>query len=208
MWALRRTSQDVRGAVPPPRRSLREFLTRNDGAALVEFAFAGPIIITMLMGIIEVSMVIFMNLMVESGIRDAARFGLTGAEVAGYTREEYIVELVNERTMGLLNLTAANVDVRVYDSFADIAESEPYVDANTNGSYDLGEIFNDSNGNGVWDGDPGIPGAGASDEIVLYRVSANWAILTSYLADLLGDNGLFTITASIAVRNEPWDVGS
>ena len=208
MWALRRASSDVRRAAPPPRATLKEFVTGDRGAALVEFAFAGPIIITMLMGIIEVSMVVFMNLMVEAGVRDASRFGLTGAEIEGYTREEYIVELVNERTMGLLNITSENIDVRVYETFAEIQEAEPFVDANTNGDYDEGEIFNDLNGNEIWDGDPGTPGAGSSDDIVVYRVSANWAILTSYLADLLGDDGLFTITSSIAVRNEPWDVGS
>ena len=208
MRALRRTLPGVRRAAPLPRVCLREFLVADRGAALVEFAFAGPIIIMMLMGIIEVSMVIFMNIMVESGVRDAARFGLTGSEVAGYTREDYIVELVNERTMGLLNITSANVDVRIYESFEAISEAEPYVDANVNGEYDVGEMFTDTNGNGDWDGDPGTPGAGGSDDIVVYRVTANWAILTSYLANLLGDDGLFTISSSIAVRNEPWDVGS
>lgn len=192
----------------PGGRNLRTFVRSDRGAALVEFAFAAPILITMLLGIIEVAMVIFLNLMVESGVREAARFGLTGSERDGYTREEYIINIVNERTMGLMEITADNLDVRVYESFEAIAETEPYVDANLNGAYDDGEPYTDTNGNGSHDEDPGTPGAGDSGDIVVYRVTANWAVFTTYLADLLGDDGLFTISASVAVRNEPWEAGS
>jgi Flp pilus assembly pilin Flp len=188
------------------RRRLAEFLREERGAALVEFAFAGPIVIMSLMAVIEVALVIFLNMMVESGVREAARFGLTGGEETGYTREEYIVEIVNQRTMGLLEITEDNISVKVYDSFEDIQDAEPYTDANINGQHDAGESYTDSNGNGAYDGDPGIPGAGGSGDIVLYQITAEWSIFTALLADVLGDNGLFTITASMVVRNEPWEV--
>ena len=195
-------------AVPLDRNVLRRFLSEERGAAMVEFAFAAPILLTTLIGIIEVAMVIFINIMVESGVREAARFGLTGNEVTGYTREEYIVEIVNNRTMGLLDITTDNITTKVYDNFEDIAEDEPYTDVNTNGEYDEGEPYVDSNGNGNYDSDPGVPGAGDSGDIVLYKVTADWTIFTGFMASLLGDNGLFTVSASVVVRNEPWEVGS
>ncbi|MEZ5667771.1 MAG: pilus assembly protein [Alphaproteobacteria bacterium] len=198
----------LRQANNRPRPRAGAFLRDEGGAALVEFAFAGPILLTTLIGIVEVSMVIFLNLMVESGVREAARFGLTGAEQEGMTREEYIVQVINDRTMGLLDITDENVEMLVYDSFEDIVEAEPYVDVNLNEQYDDGEPYTDTNGNGAYDADPGVAGAGESGEIVLYRVTANWAIFTTYLADLLGDNGLFTVSASVVVRNEPWDIGT
>jgi Flp pilus assembly protein TadG len=188
-------------------RPVRRFLRDERGAALVEFAFAGPILITTLMVIIEVALLIFLNLMVESGVREAARFGLTGAQKDGFSREEYIVRIINERTMGLLEITEDNVQVKVYDSFDDIRRAEPFVDVNINGTYDPGEPFTDTNGNGVYDGDPGIPGAGDAGDIVLYQVTAEWTIFSGFLAGLLGDSGLFTISASVVVRNEPWEVG-
>lgn len=211
MLALRRGTLPWRSTQLAPtagRSGIRAFLRDERGAALVEFAFAGPILLTMLMVIVEVALVIFLNLMVESGVREAARFGLTGAQQAGYTREEYIVEIVNARTMGLLEITEDNVQVKIYDSFADIQDAEPYIDANVNGEYDAGEPYSDSNGNGSYDGDPGIPGAGEAGDIVLYQVTAEWTIFTSYIADVLGDTGLFTISASVVVRNEPWEIGS
>jgi Flp pilus assembly protein TadG len=196
------------GGLPRPRRRLAEFLREERGAALVEFAFAGPILITTLMVIIEVALVIFLNLMVESGVREAARFGLTGNVEDGYTREEYIVEIVNQRTMGLMEITEDNVSVKVYESFEDIQDAEPFTDVNGNGQHEGAEPYTDTNGNGAYDGDPGVPGAGESGDIVLYKVTAEWTIFTSFLADLLGDSGLFTISASVVVRNEPWEIGS
>ncbi len=209
--AARRPLRKPRCASIPPvpgERGVRAFLREERGAALVEFAFAGPILITTLMVIIEVAFVIFLSLMVESGVRESARFGLTGSEPPGFTREQYIVEIVNRRTLGFMEITEDNVSVKVYESFDDIRDAEPYVDANLNGQYDPGESFTDTNGNGTYDGDPGIPGAGQSGDIVLYQVTANWTIFTSFVAGLLGDSGLFTISASVVVRNEPWEVGS
>lgn len=195
-------------AFPLGKKSLRAFLVEDRGAAIVEFAFAAPILFTALLGIIEVAMVIFINIMVESGVREAARFGLTGNEVSGYTREEYIVEIVNNRTMGLLDITTDNITTKVYDSFDDIQDDEPYTDVNGNGEFDGGEPYTDVNGNGSYDSDPGTPGVGDSGDIVLYKVTAEWSIFTGFMASVLGDEGLFTISASVVVRNEPWDVGS
>ncbi len=178
----------------------------REGAAMVEYALIGPLLIMTLIGIVEVSMVMFLNIMVESSVRDAARYGLTGLEMEGQSREEYIISIVEQRTLGLLTIDSSNVDVSVYDSFAEIADDEPYTDVNTNGEYDDGEPYVDTNGNGSWDGDPGTPGAGDANEIVMYRVNAEWALFTPFMASLLGQEGLFTISASVAVRNEPWDI--
>lgn len=201
-------AQPTASAAPRTRNVLGRFLSEDRGAAIVEFAFAAPILLTTLIGIIEVAMVIFINIMVESGVREAARFGLTGNVIDGYTREEYIVEIVNDRTMGLLDITTDNVTTKVYDSFQDIADDEPYTDINGNGEYDDGEPYVDANGNGSHDSDPGVPGVGDSGDIVLYKVTADWTIFTGYMASLLGDDGLFTVSASVVVRNEPWEVGS
>ena len=95
----------------------------------------------------------------------------------------------------------------VYPSFSDVGAGEDYVDGNANGSYDAGETYTDSNGNGAWDSDIGVAGAGDTGDIVLYRISYDWPLLTPFASQFMGDSGAFTLQASIAVRNEPWTAG-
>jgi hypothetical protein len=42
---------------------------------------------------------------------------------------------------------------------------------------------------------------------VLYRIDYAWNLLTPLAAPFIGQNGKFTLSASIAVRNEPWNEG-
>lgn len=182
---------------------MRAFFARRDGNASVEFAFAAPILILLMIGIFEVSMLLFSNAVVEGAVRSASRFGLTGQTTPGVSREDVIVEKIRESGLGLVEIDAGDIDVLVYPSFADVGQPEPFQDANGNGAYDGGETFSDVNGNGVWDPDMGAAGAGGPGEVVVYRVRYAWPMMTGLLADQFGDE--VRMAASIAVRNEPFE---
>ena len=92
-----------------------------------------------------------------------------------------------------------------------MGQPEPFVDTAApsplhNGKYDLGENYTDVNGNGKWDADRGIAGVGNSGEVVRYKVDYEWHLMTPLLSDMLGDNGVFHMSASVVVRNEPYAV--
>jgi len=178
------------------------------GSPAVEFAFAAPVAAMMVAGTIEFGMVLFTTTLMESAMRDAARYGITGAEVTDQSRVERITQIVSERTLGLVDMTAADVQVLVYPGFADIGQGETYVDGDASGSYDVGETFTDSNGNGVWDADMGVAGAGGAGDVVVYRLSYDWPLLTPLAGSVIGSGGTFPLTASIAVRNEPWETAA
>jgi hypothetical protein len=184
-------------------RSLLQRLWRaRNGSVLVEFAFVGPMVVTSIVGVMEVGMVLTVQALMEGAVRDAARYGVTGQNDA--ERLAIIGNIIEDRTIGLVDFNAATVDILTYGSFDDIGAPEPFVDeAPYNGVYDSGESYTDINGNGQWDPDQGKSGAGDASEVVVYRIHYTVPSLTGLVEGLTGG---ISLTASIAVRNEPWDV--
>jgi len=173
------------------------------GATAVEFAFTFPLIAMLVVAVIEFGMIMFVGVLLESGLRDASRYGITGYQEPGVGRLERITQIVGEHTLGLVDMAAADFQVLVYPGFGDIG-GEEFVDSNGNGTYDTGETFTDKNGNGVWDSDIGVAGPGDTGDVVVYRIRYDWPLLTPLAMPFIGTDGTFPIRAAVAVRNEPW----
>lgn len=188
-------------------RAVRKLGRAQEGVTAVEFAFTFPLIAMLVIAILEFGMIQFVGILMESGLRDASRYGITGYEETGVSRLERIVQIVSEHTAGLVDMSKADFQVLVYPGFGDIG-GEEFVDGNGNGTYDAGETFTDKNGNGVWDSDIGVAGAGDSGDVVVYRIRYDWPLFTPFAASLIGVDGTFPIRASVAVQNEPWDTSS
>ena len=175
----------------------------SSGASALEFAFTAPVVITMVVGIMEIAMMMFISSVVEGSVRQAARFGITGAENGGISREQAIVAQVSSDTLGLIEIDGSNITMLIYPSFEDVGQPEPFQDDDpANGSYDAGEAFTDINGNGQWDQDMGLAGAGGPEDVVIYRVDYDWPLMLGLLADSFGQS--LSMSASIAVRHEPY----
>ena len=186
-------------------RWFRRFIACRSGGSALEFALVIPTFVVMLAGVIEISMVMFVSILAEGGLREASRFGITGQDPDGMTREERIVQIVQEHTHGLISVSSDNVTYKVYGDYDQIGSAEPFVDANGNGEYDAGESFTDWNGNGTWDTDSGTDGSGTAGDIVVYEVGYQWAFMTPLFKVFGDENGKLNMSASITVRNEPWD---
>ncbi len=180
---------------------MRRLWKNEDGAAAVEFGLVAVPFITIIFGIVEFAVILFLNSSLEAGVINASRYAVTGSTLPGITREERVVQVLNQHGFGLVNLDTSNVTTLVYPNFASIGQPEPYTDENTNGSYDDGEAFTDVNGNGSWDADMGLAGLGGAGDIVVYNVNYTWGLLTGLFQPLIGD---ITLTSSVAVRNEPF----
>ena len=187
------------------RRQVRRLARCTRAAAAIELAFAAPVLFVAIAGVFEMAMVMFVVTLMEGGLREAARFGITGNIPEGVTREQRILGLIEENTIGLINSANIDIDYKIYPSFGDVGKPEPYTDSNpANGSYDPGEAFVDVNGNGQWDSDMGLAGLGGPGDVVLYTVTADWSLLTPLIAPLMGEGGIMQLEASVAVRNEPF----
>jgi Flp pilus assembly protein TadG len=186
---------------------MRRFRSDDEGVTALEFGLGLPLFTFLMLGVIEFGMVLFVGTLVEGGLRQASRYGLTGEERGGISRMEQITQIVSDSTLGFVDLNAADLKVKVYPSFNDIGQGEAFIDGNANGSYDNGETFTDGNGNGQRDDDVGGEGAGESGDVVVYSIDYNWNFFTPLASRIVGKGGVFPLRASIAVRNEPWDTG-
>lgn len=167
------------------------------GSVAVEFALVAPVMILFVIGIIEVGMYMSVNTMLEGGLRQASRYGVTGAG----NREAQIRSIIAGNSYGLVDMNSITITAKTYSSYASIGD-EKYNDQNHNGQYDAGETYTDRNGNGNWNPDGGTPGYGTGDTIVAYRVGYNWPFLTGLMKPLMGDK--WYMSSTIVVRNEPY----
>lgn len=207
--AMKIHSSELSGRKYQPTEKVRIFdkLCRDrDGSTAVEFALTGPLFVLTILGVMEIGMVLSTEALMEGAVRDAARFGVTGQNEV--ERIQIIEDIIEERTIGLVDVDSAQIDVLTYGSFDVIGAPEPFVDsAPYNGVYDSGETYTDINSNGQWDPDQGLASAGQSGEVVLYRITYDAPSMTGFLDHLIGgDDNAIQLVASIAVRNEPYDI--
>lgn len=182
------------------RRLASRFKRCEHAGPAVETALAAPLITSLFITVIETANAFMLASTLENAVLHASRFGVTGAE-NDLPRADRVRQVIEEQTFGRVPAGDIQIETLVYQQFADIGQGEPYTDENDNDVYDEGEEFSDINGNGVWDADMAIAGLGGSGDIVLYRVSFAPRSLTGLL-DWATEN--FTLSATVAVRNEPF----
>lgn len=186
-------------------RKLRKVKRDDHGTAAIEFALTFPMIATLSMGVFEFGFIMLTDSLMEGGLKEASRYGITGREIAGVTRTAEIINIVDKVTLGFVDMSKVDLQILTYPSFGDVGKGESFVDGNANGVYDEGETFSDANGNGAWDNDMGTASSGGAGAIVVYKMTYDWEIITPFMGDVIGTNGKFPIKASIVVRNEPWE---
>lgn len=179
---------------------ITRFWRNREGASTVELAFGAPILLSFVIGVLEIANLIFLSVALENAVLHASRFGITGSQ-AGTTRLEQVRAIVEDQTFGRIASEEMTIDTLVFDQFADIGQPEPFADANGNEVYDAGETFSDVNGNGAWDEDMGTAGLGGSGDIVLYRVNYTAPSLTGFMD---WATQAVELSAAVAVRNEPY----
>lgn len=184
-------------------RQLRRLARSNDGAAALEFALVLPPLCLILVGMFEMSMLMFTQASMEGALREAARFGMTGSVTDPALRQTQILDIIDKDTFNMLS--SPTISFLIYNSFNNVGTPEPWIDTNGNGKRDSGESYTDVNSNAQWDADQGKGGVGASAQIVQYTVQYDWQVITPFMAPIFGNNGKVHLKASIVLRNEPWD---
>jgi TadE-like protein len=177
------------------------------GAALIEFAFAMPIIFGLMFGSIELGYQAVAKTALETAVTAAAREAITGAiAIPGKTREEVIQWRIRDAMSSFKFIPIIIVPghpeqgnprimVSSYASMADgggfgtVRQAEPMNDYNADGTCNTGnvidsvsgttkrETFNDANGNNAWDPANSNSGAGGPGQIVSYDVAVDSKLL-------------------------------
>ncbi|MGD1954319.1 MAG: TadE/TadG family type IV pilus assembly protein [Sphingomonadales bacterium] len=178
-------------------------LARDErGVASIEFVFAFPVTLMLILGAIEFGYVMYANSILEGAVREASRRGSTGYAPCDITREEYIAALVNSEMREYADEDRSTITQTVYNSFSDI-EGEPFTDENGNGYWDTSEPFSDVNGNAEYDSNLGSAGLGDAGAIVVYEIEYTLDTMFDWLTSKIGVGDGWTISARATVRNEP-----
>jgi Flp pilus assembly protein TadG len=180
----------------------RSILPCNSGVTTLEFASLVPVLLLLIMGIVEFSLIMFTMSAMESATNLTSRLGKTGYTEPNGSRSEQIIADIKERTADLLDPEKITISPMVYSTLTNVNQPEPYTDSNGNNAYNAGESYTDVNGNGEWDEDMGEAGLGEANDIVVYTVSYPWHVVTPIVSRLIGDP--FTIQVRTVVKNEPY----
>jgi len=150
------------------------------GIAAVEFALLAPIMILLLVGVTEMSLILLADHLLENATYNASRLAKTGFIESGKTQMETVMDELLGRLGGLsplLNPARLSVSSTVYGDLSDIGQP--------------GE---------------GSTGLGTASQVVVYVISYPWQTFTPLIGDLVGnEDGVITLTARIVVRNEPYE---
>lgn len=182
---------------------LRRLGQDRQGVTIVEFALVAPALMVLLLGIFDLGYNVYTNEMLQGAIQRAAR----GSTIEGAEAKEAALDAI---VTGEVHTVAANAVLtfnrKSYASFSRVARPEDYSDGNGNNVCDNGEPFEDANGNGNWDTDPGAAGFGGARDAVLYTVTVKYPRLVPIAAWLPGQNKDFTLKSTTVLRNQPYGV--
>ena len=111
-------------------------LRDRGGDAVVQFAIGHAGLLLLIVGSFEVALLLFISGTMKSAVFAASRYGITGFTEDGVSREQRIREIIDDRTMGFVDLKTTKISTLVYASFDNIGQPEPFTETNENGSHD------------------------------------------------------------------------
>ena len=171
-----------------PRRIVRRFVRRQDGAAAVEFALVAVPFLALTFAIMETALVFFAGQTLEAAVTASGRLIMTGqAQTGGYTAASF-KNAVCAQIYGLFDCqNGVSVSVQTYSNFASASTAPP----ETNGQ------LNTSN----------LPFAmGGPGDIVVVQLYYQWPIYVSLLSDNLSNQAgsKHLLVATSVFKNEPY----
>jgi hypothetical protein len=183
------------------RRKMRTGLARDTrGNTIVEFAFIAPVLLLMFMGFFDLCYQQYFTSVLRGVVEKAGR---DSTLEDGPNKITAIDNRVRELS-GQVNKDATYTFSRKsFKKFGDVNQLEPFTDANNNGSYDVGECFEDHNLSGSRDLFVGKDGQGGADDVVVYVVQATYPRLFP-MYGLLGWTQNNVVTAQTVLRNQPY----
>ncbi len=186
-------------------RLIQRLCGDQQGVSAVEFALIAPVLLTMLMGLLDLSYNVYTAQMLQGAVQNAAR--KSTIEGAGTTTAA-IDGAVTTAVHAIAPTATMVFSRKAYNNFGGVNRPEDYDDVNGDGTCNTGEPFEDANGNGNWDLDPGQAGFGGARDAVLYDVNINYPRAFPIFAFIPGQGSTFSMTAKVVLRNQPFGAQS
>jgi len=188
----------VRGARFTWRRLWRD----NAGTTAIEFAFIALGLVYFMVGTIEFAMAMTVGNSLEAATNLSSRLGKTGyVDEEAETQEQTILDEVERRVGPMIDMEKLEVTNEVYNDFESLTNPDLFEDKNDDGDTDDAGEWTDVDGDGFRDGSEGV---GTAGNIVVYKISYPWQVMTPLIGNIIGDGGIINLSAYSVVKNEPY----
>lgn len=159
-------------------RSLRNRFRK--GVTAIEFTLLAPIYFLMFIGLVELSLIMLVQHVLESSTFNASRLAKTGYVEGGRTQLETVMDVI-DREMGslspLIQVSKLTFTSTVYDNLNDLG-----VDGK------------------------GRAGLGGASQVVVFTITYPWKVFTPMIGNIIADqDGILQLSSRIVVRNEPYN---
>lgn len=144
------------------------------GTTALEFAILFPVLLLFVLGALEMGMMLMTDAALQMGMRAASRYGIITENTNGaaISRTATITNIIQSYLAPWVpSGTTITITEKVYTSYANIGQPEPFTDLHGTGVYQLDDPYTDVNGNKHWDADQGLSSDGGSGDIVVYEAS-------------------------------------
>ncbi|MBO9526636.1 MAG: pilus assembly protein [Sphingobium yanoikuyae] len=183
---------------PPPL--IRQLRRDERGATLMEFGLIVTPLCLFIMGVGDLGYQSYLRSVAQGVLDRAARSASVGTlnttQIDAYIDSQ--MQAINSKN------GTTSVTKKSYYNFSRVGKPEKITtDTAPLGTYNAGDCFEDSNGNGSYDTESGSTGLGGADDIVFYQVTVSMPRLFP-MAKLLGWSATQTATANATIRNQPW----
>lgn len=171
------------------RAPLQSFKNAEDGASALEFALIAPTLVFMFMAIIEVSLMFFASVNMDSAAIDAARRIRTGQTQGAADPETDFVNALCSKLDTLITCGSVYYDARMVSAYSTVSTDVTYDPAT---------------------GEPVTYGfaTGGSGDIVVVRVMYLWRINTPMIGiffDTVAGSNNRLLASTVVFQNEPYE---
>jgi Flp pilus assembly protein TadG len=179
--------------------SLRRIGADRRGATVVEFAIVIPVLATLLMGLGDLLYTAYLQAILTGAVQKAGRD--SSLEQSALDQSSLDAG-VTSAIKSIASDAAVSFQRRSYASFA-LVKPEYFDDTNADGIRQPGECFDDVNGNGAWDADPGRGSQGGANDVTRYTVTVSYPRLFP-VSGLIGLSAQGEMSASTLLKNQPY----
>jgi TadE-like protein len=189
----------------PFAKMANRLIPDTNGMAAIEFAMILPPFLMLLMGAFDMGHELYVRSALQGEVQKAARdSGLqTGS---GSAQQVSIDTRVRNTAFRLVRAPGGRslvITRRAFTNFGDIGRMEDFTDSDGDNICDLGEPFEDLNGNATWD-EKGVDGQGGARAAVLFKATLTYPrMFPTY--KLMGFSRNVKIVAETVLRNQPYN---
>jgi Flp pilus assembly pilin Flp len=169
------------------------------GATIVEFAMILPVMCAMLVGVVDLGYRSYVASIVQGSLHEAARMGTVGG-----VSTDAIAARVRTRLRDFSRNATITVTTRSYAEFTGVRTPETISqDTVPLGQYNVGDCYQDFNGNQQYDLDRGRTGMGGAEDVVHFEVRMVYPRIVP-VGGFFGASDNVTIEQNTVLRNQPF----